>query len=603
MWLTPLVLAACATARPTTARASQTVRYRVEIPDPTSQYLEVEAHLPGGSKHTDLALPAWTPGSYLIRDFGKHVYDLAAQTESGAALPVTPTDKHTWRVRNRGRAFVVRYRVFAATRSVRTSHVDDTHASLNGASVFVFEPGKTARPREVEVVPPPGWSVHSALDGPAHALVAASYDALVDAPIEMGTPWVHTFDADGTRFEYVLTGADTAPVDTARLTHDAESIVSTMGEMMGGFPMKRYVFFMQLTDEGGGGLEHASSTMMMMRRTAFDTDDAYERATRLTAHEFFHLWNVKRIHDQQLGPFDYLQENYSRLLWFHEGFTETMESLAMRRSEQWSAQQYLDKLAQHYTAYRRKPGRNAMPLGEISMRAWTHAYQPEINHPNVTISYYDKGDLLGVALDLEIRLRSDGRGSLLGVFRRLMRDFGSAGRGITQQDIIEAASAEAGSDVTTFFERYVEGTEELPVPELLERAGITVQARPPWRRRDGKPARNASRLRAWLGVKLRDHEVRNVVPDGPAAQAGLMRGDEIVAVQGRRTDDETDVRRELGRVGPGHTAVLSVFRGQRLLELSAMVAENPERTYAFALPEQPSSVVRRWLQLPAPPAN
>ncbi len=597
LWLAPLVLAACATARPASARPAKPVRYTVEIADAASQYLEVRARFPGPAKQTKLALPAWTPGSYKVREFAKHIYELAAIGEDGTALPVTPVDKQTWRVGNGGKPFEVRYRVYAATASVRNSYVDDTHASINGASVFVFEPGKEARPREVSIKAPEGWTLHSALPRSGDVFTAPDYDTLVDGPIEAGTPTVDRFSVDGTDFEYVLTGADDFAIDRARLVSDAKSISRTLGEMMGGFPMKRYVFLMHINDVGGGGLEHADSTMMMMRRSAFDRDDAYGSAARLTAHEFFHLWNVKRIHDRVLGPFDYLHENYSSLLWFHEGFTETMESLAMRRSGLWSTQDYLDHVAQRYTAYLRKPGRNAMPLSEVSFRAWTHAYQPEGNHRNETISYYEKGDIVGIALDLEIRLRSNGQGSLPGMFRRLVKQVGPDGDGITAQDVIAAASAEAGGDVSDFFARYVDGVEPIPLPALLERAGVTVKDRPEWTSAKGTDATDAASKRAWVGLSLRGTTVRNLDPGSPSARAGLVRNDDVIAINGRKVTSEATLRAALGRIGPGKTAMFSVFRGSRLVTLEVSVEENPHRIFTLAVPDEASRVARAWLAL------
>ncbi|MEM6296779.1 MAG: PDZ domain-containing protein [Myxococcota bacterium] len=596
-WLAPLVLAACATARPASARPAAPVRYTVDIADPASQYLEVSARFPGKRTKTKVAMPAWTPGSYKIREFGKHVFGLRAAGESGGALPVTTIDKHTWQVDNGGKPFEVRYRVYAATPSVRTSYVDDTHASINGASVFVFEPGSEARPREVEIRAPQGWTLHSALPRSGDVFSARDYDTLVDGPIEAGTPTVDRFAVDGVDFEYVLTGADDLALDRARLVGDAEAISRTFGEMMGGFPMKRYVFLMHINDVGGGGLEHADSTMMMMRRTAFDRDDAYSSAARLTAHEFFHLWNVKRIHDRVLGPFDYLHESYSTLLWFHEGFTETMESLAMRRSRLWSEQDYLDHVARRYTDYLRKPGRNAMPLSEISFRAWTHAYQPEGNHRNETISYYEKGDLVGIALDLEIRLRSNGQGSLPGMFRRLMAQVGPDGAGITAADVVAAASAEAGTDLSDFFARHVEGVEPIPLPALLERAGITVKTRPVWMTAKGVEVSGAASKRAWIGVTLRGTTVRSLDPGSPGAAAGLVRNDEIIAVDGRKVGSEAALRSALGRVGPGKTAKVTAFRGSRLVTLDVQIEENPHPIYTLTVPKDASPIARAWLDL------
>ena len=595
-WLAPLILGACATARPASARPAAPVLYRVDLRDATSQYVHVEARFPGGAKATTLSLPAWTPGSYRIRDFGKHVYDVEAAGRDGAALRVEQVDKQTWKVRNGGGPFTVRYRVYAATPSVRTSLLDDTHAALNGASVFLFEPGRLERRHQVQVQAPEGWSVFTALPREGDDFVAVDYDTLVDSPLQVGTPAVQRFEQDGTAFEYVLTSPHDLALDQARLVEDTQAISGAFAEMMGGFPMRRYVFLMNVGDVGGGGLEHANSTMMMMHRGAFDRDNGYERAARLTAHEFFHLWNVKRIHDRALGPFDYRTENYSSLLWFHEGFTETMEALAMRRSGLWTAQRYLGHVEGLLNAYERKPGRDAMPLAETSFRAWTHGYQPENNHRNETISYYEKGDLLGIALDLRIRVASDGKGSLPGVFRRLMKDFGAKGRGITAEDIVAAASAEAGTDLSGFFADHVDGVVPIPLPDLLEQAGVTVNTRPVWTLADGTPATDADKKRAWVGLELSGTTVRNVVPGSPAAPL-VMRNDELIAVQGRKVESESQLRAALGRVGPGNTVSLSAFRGSRLIELELTVQENPHRIYSLALPDAPAPALKAWLDL------
>jgi len=597
VWLAPMVLCACATARPASAKPAAPVHYRVDLSAPASQYMHVEARIPSRSTRTKLALPAWTPGSYRIRDFSKHVFGFSAESLDGKTLEVEALDKQTWEVRNGGRPFVVRYRVYTATASVRTSMLDDTHASINGASVFVFEPGKLRRPHSVELSAPEGWSVHTALPSRDGSLVADDYDILVDSPIEVGTPIVDRFELEGTAFEYVLTSPDDLQLDQARLVEESKAISGAFAEMMGGFPMQRYVFLMNVGDVGGGGLEHADSTMMMMSRTAFDKDTGYDAAARLTAHEFFHLWNVKRIHDAALGPFDYRHENYSRLLWFHEGFTETMESLAMRRSGLWTSKEYLDHIAGALTGFERKPGRDAMPLSEVSFRAWTHAYQPENNHRNETVSYYEKGDIIGVALDLKIRLASHGKGSLPGVFRRLMKRFGAVGKGITAADIERAASDEAGVDLADFFARHVDGVEPVPLVALLEEAGIGVKSRPAWLRPDGTDAPRAASKRAWAGLQLQGTTVRNVTPGSPAEASALMRGDEVIAVQGRRVKTEAALRAALGRVGPGHRATLTAFRGSRLVDLDVELQDNPHRIVTLALPTEPGPVLRSWLAL------
>lgn len=574
---TALAIAAGCTKPATAAPTRAPVRYGVALPDPASQYVHVTLTVddPQG-RHSDVAMPAWAPGSYLIRDFARHVYDLEARDADGDPLAVERRDKQTWRVEHGGRPFTVTYRVYAAEISVRTSHVDDRHASLIGTSIFMYIDGELTRPATVEVSPPSGWSVHVALPSqPAKdgrvSVEAPSYDALVDAPLELGTPHVETFEVDGTQFEYVLTGADTLAADPRRLAREAKRVVASFGVLMGGFPMKRYVFLAEATGSGGGGLEHANSTSMMLRRGMFEDEDGYASAARLVAHEFFHLWNVKRIHDQVLGPFDYSKENYTRLLWFHEGFTETMESIALRRAGMITGEAFVRGLGRHYTRYRARPGRNHDPLSQLSYEAWIKGYQPADNHRNVAISYYTKGDLVGIALDLELRLRSRGKGSLPGLFRRLMQSHGQTGRGITMADIVDAADAEAGEPMRWFFDRYVDGTEEVPLPELLAKIGVGVQ--------------EAAGDDPYTGLRLdRDGTVDDIEPGSPAAKAGFMRGDRLLTVDGQRADQRDEIERWVAAAGTGATVEVELFRDDRRVRQSLTIAEDPYRTWSMSLP-------------------
>lgn len=581
---------ACAGTHAEAAKSKTPVVYRVTMEEPQAQYFDVTVEVPrtrGDS--VDLAMPAWTPGSYLIRDFAKHVYEVHAR-RGDASLPVEAVDKQTWRVEHGGQPFALHYRVFAGAQSVRTSHLDDRHATINGASLFVYLVDDLGRPATVAIEAPDGWTVHSALESRGETLQAADYDTLVDSPIEVGTPVVRTFEVGDTKLEYVWTDTRDSSADLDRLVGDAEKIVSAFGAMMGGLPMSRYVFFAHVNDSGGGGLEHANSTVMMMAASTFATKRGYERAARLTAHEFFHLWNVKRIHDRVLGPFDYSAENHTELLWFHEGFTETMESLAMLRSGLWTRAQYLEHIASDYTGYRKHPGRNHTPIADLSHRAWTVAYQPEPNHRDVSVSYYDKGDLIGIALDLEIRRRSALRsksGSVTGMFRRLMESHGRHGKGIDEADIVAAATAEAGEDMAWFFERFVHGVEEIELTEGLEALGVRLESRPRWQasaetKPEDRDAVAENLRKAWAGWRLSGTEVRGVEPGSPAAKAGLARGDELVAIDERRVRSEKDVQAAVGKRGAGKAARVHLFRRGALQTIDVQIAVDPHQIYRAA---------------------
>ncbi|MFO7561435.1 MAG: PDZ domain-containing protein [Enhygromyxa sp.] len=587
LWLPSRVEA----ASPKGGAANQPVRYQLTIPEPTTRYVHLRVEISEApDKRTTLAMPAWTPGSYLIRDFGKHVYDLRAHDLVGRELAVARDDKQSWTVSNEGRPFVVEYRVYAGELSVRTSYVDDRFALLNGAGLFLYVEGQTSRAAELELQPPSSWGVHTSLDPKSNASAspgtwrysAPSYDELIDSPVLLGDAEVRRFEVVGKPIEVVMLAPGGTNAKLERIAGDAEQIVRAYARTLNGLPFEHYKFLLVGDEVGGGGLEHHDSTTMIVRPFGFADERGYAGLQRLMAHEFFHVWNVKHIHDELLGPFDYAKESYTELLWFHEGLTETMETRGLLRAGLISADEYLDTLAAAWSSYRRKPGRNAAAIAELSREAWIKAYKPEPNHGETAISYYEKGNLIGVCLDLTLRLRGRANrtdGSIEGLFRRLwaLRDPSSGRAAITIDDIVAAASAEAGEDMRWFFERYVYGTEELPLPELLARAGFEVAA--------ARVGEHEPRARVWSGLSG-GATVGLVEPDSPAAAAGVMLGDELIAVDGARVKTVHEANERLADLGVGATATLSLFRRNRLETLSLTTGESPHRRWGFSRPDQ-----------------
>jgi predicted metalloprotease with PDZ domain len=589
--LAALLVAAGLIPRPAAAakprRAPSPVSYRVSIPTPTSRYVHVRVEVPDArGKITQLSMPAWAPGSYLIRDFGKHVYEVEAHAlegegegeGEGEALAVTRVDKQTWTIANGKRGFSLDYRVFADELSVRTSYVDDRFALLNGSSVFMYVVGETGRAAELVLEPPSGWPVHTALDRSGDRFVAHSYDELVDSPLLLGAAEVRAFEVAGKPLEFVYVAPAGSNADIDRIVADTEQVVRSFARTLNGLPFDRYSFLMVGDPVGGGGLEHHDSTAMIVDPWMYDDADGYAATARLVAHEFFHVWNVKRIHDEVLGPFDYARESYSELLWFHEGLTETMETRALLRAGLLGPQRYLDQLAAAWTSYLRKPGRNHTAIASLSREAWIKSYKPAANHGETTVSYYEKGNLIGVCLDLSLRLRGHANhtgGSLDGLFRRLwaLRDPVTGAAAITLDDIVAAASAEAGEDMRWFFDRYVLGTEELPLPELLEQAGFVVEIASP-----------DARAAVWSGMSG-GKTITAIEPGSPAAAAGLMHGDEIVAVDGARVGSIGAANERLADLGVAATATLSLFRRERLEAREITTAATPHRHFRFAKPD------------------
>jgi predicted metalloprotease with PDZ domain len=592
-----------------TTPAAAPITYRVSMPRPADHEYEVRMDVPAlrGREVADLVFPAWAPGSYLVRDFVRHVYRLTITDARGRGLPARRVDKGRWRVRTGGRPFTVRYRVFAFEQSVRTSFLDDSHAYWNGTSLFFFVEGELARPCRVTVAPPPRsrWHVDTALApvrGAPLTFAAADFDELGDSPFEVGTHARHQFRVGRTRFELALYGRTNA--DPKRLVDILRRVVVATGRIFGGgFPFQRYVFIVHALPVGSGGLEHRASVTMDITGVQFEDETGYHKFADLAAHEFFHAWNVKRLRDAVLGPFDYERENYTRLLWLHEGFTDYLANVIILRAGVTREKDFWKWISDDWPKYANRPGRSETPLDELSFEAWIKLYKPAENHVNRAVSYYEKGLWVGMALDLTLRARTGGRRGLPELFRALWDGLRPRDWIVTEADVRDAARAIAGPrarrEIDAFFDRYVTGTDELPLPALLRHAGLTVREPAEWEGADVDPVR-AARARAWTGIALHPDRttVRNVVPDSPAARAGLTFNDDVVAVDGARVTAATFAKR-VGDRRPGDRARVSFFRRDELREATLVLVENPERKLAVSPSSKASArakaVRRGWL--------
>jgi predicted metalloprotease with PDZ domain len=566
------------------------IQYRVAMPEPASHEFEVEMRVPAlpGHETAEIVFPTWAPGSYLVRDFVRHVIGLTVTDARGRTLARERLDKQRWRIQTGGRAFAVRYRVFAFEASVRTSFLDDSHGYWNGTSMFFHVAGELARPCRVTVVPPPrsGWRVATALAPVPRArnsYAAADFDDLVDAPFEIGRHETRAFKVGRTTFELALYGRCNG--DTARLVDILRRIVAATGRMFGGgFPFDRYLFIVHALPIGSGGLEHRASVTMDIAGLTFEDEAGYRRFADLAAHEFFHAWNVKRIQDAALARVDYTRENYTRLLWLFEGFTDYLAHIIMLRAGVTRERDFYRMLAEDWPKYATRPGRNETPLDELSYEAWIKQYKPSENFINRSVSYYERGFWAGNALDIELRLATAGRRGLPEMFRRLWERFGRRGRPVDEADVRDAAAAIGGRRFDRFFDRAIRGTDELDLPALWRRAGLLVKARPEWDQRDRPPAERddvrARRARAWTGIDLHPERmlVRNVVPDSPAWRAGITFGDDIVAVDAARVNPATFARR-VGDNKPGARVAIAYFRRELLREATLTLAESPARTW------------------------
>lgn len=544
------------------------------MPSPHSHLFEVEAELDHPGVAPVLALPVWTPGSYLVREFARHLEGLEAHDGAGRRLGVTRLDKHRFRVEAGGADRVqVRYRVYANDLTVRTAHLDGGHGYFNGANLFLHAEGREGERVELEVAPPPGWRVATALDGGPTRFTARDYDELADSPVEVGTHELHAFEVAGKRHEVALVGR--GHLDPARLVADLRTVVERVGAFMGGLPYDRYLFIVHLTDRRRGGLEHERSTTLNVSRSSFFPRDAYEETLALATHEFFHLWNVKRMRPAALLPYDYAREQYTRLLWWFEGATSYYDRLLLVRTGLGDVRRYLRHLGEEWTALSRQPGGGKMSLEEASLTAWVKYYRPDENSVNSAVSYYQKGELVALCLDLALRRAGRSLDELLHLLYARHREGG------VPEDGVERAVAEMLGEpaARALFDRLVRGT--APLDPDLELVGLRALRRTPQSLDDkgGVPGRRDAEEppAGFLGADVAPGAkavVRSVREGSPAHRAGLYAEDEIIAESGFRVD-RSGLWDRMRQLGPGGMLRLTVFRRDELVGVDVTLGEPP----------------------------
>lgn len=539
------------------------------------------------------ALPAWTPGSYLVRDYARFV-DRVRWVDGPQERTLEKLDKQRWALPASGRDLTVRYRVYGNDLTVRTNHVDATHAQIIPAATFLYLEGQLDRPVTVRFEGfPPAWNVASALPLKQGAYQARDFDTLVDSPFELGAFRTRSFKAGGTAFELAFTGDHNG--DEARITEATRKIVEAAGALFGGFPFRRYLFLFTFAPGLRGGLEHRDCTSLISDSHAFDRQEGYHALHQLVAHEFFHAWNVKRLHDPALGPFDYSRENPTKLLWFHEGLTSYMEHVIVLRAGVVPWSHAAKELARCWSEQAQRPGRLEQSLEESSWDTWIRLYKPHEFSPNSTVSYYDKGELVGWLMDAALREGSRGKAGLPELFALLWAGHGE--RGLTDADVRAAFRELSGRDPGPFWEAYVSGRAELDAALLRRALGLSLEAQAPWQALSQEEQRDPvslQRARSWTGLQLTANGpvVQNVIPGSPAAAAGLSFGMEILAVDGWRTKTPAEVQRGLAQPGPGGSArILAADRG-RVFEVEVPVIENPERGFRL-VPDPAASVTQR----------
>ena len=582
----------------------------VAMPRPETHLYEIAMEVdPGGATVLDLVLPVWTPGSYLVREFARHVRDFSAKGKNGRPLPALKVGKNRWRLslpskKSESPGLVsVSYRVYAHELTVRTSHLDSSHGYGNGANLFFYVEGRKDEPMDVAFRLPRGWKASMALPARSGVFRAASYDELVDSPFECGTHRTFDFRVKGVPHTLAIWG--TGNEDAPRLVKDLRKLVAEAASLFGGLPYERYLFLAHLAPGARGGLEHRASQSVAIDPWAFKPEKAYRDTLLLFSHELFHAWNVKRIRPEALGPFDYTKEVHTKDLWAMEGITSYYEVLLAVRAGLLTPAQGFEEWMTSWTGHLETPGRAVQSAEMASFDTWIRFYRPDENSVNVAESYYRRGQLLGLALDLTIRGATAGRRGLDDVMRLMWRRWGSKGRGYPEGAVEDAAARVLASRAKArrFFDRYVRGTGTPDLGRLLPAAGFELRLVP--EADEGVTEESPVKTRGDFGWKTKTENGRLLVAEvregGAAMRAGMSAADEIVAIDGVRASEDF-LRRKAIEAGPGARIRATVFRRERIRELGLVLGSRKAGIWKIRpLPEAPAvakRLARRWLRVP-----
>ena len=510
-----------------TVKSQVKIGFEVSFTEPQAHYAEVQMDLSGLQKeYTDVKMPVWAPGSYLVREFAKNVEGFKASA-AGKNLKFEKIDKNTWRVFHaKANAVKINYRVYAFEVSVRTAFVDAEHAFLSSTGVFMYPEGMLKSASTVKIVPFKTWSKVSTglspVAGQQFTYHAADFDTLFDSPIEVGNQDVFEFTASGVKHEVAMVGGGN--YDAARLKVDMAKIVEQGTAIYGENPNKHYTFIVHHFLRGGGGLEHLNSTVLGASREQYTSERGYTGFLELVAHEYYHLWNVKRLRPVALGPFDYDKENYTTNLWIAEGFTAYYENKLMLRAGFKTGEQFVSGLATALANVENTPGAKVQSAAEASFDAWIKFYRPNENSNNTGVSYYAKGEVIGLLMDLEIANATKGKKSLDDVMKAMYEQCKTLKRGYTDAEFKTMVEKISGISFTDFWAKYVNGTDAAEYAKYFGYAGITVKNE------------NESVKAPYLGVSSRRTEgkiyIASISRNAAAWVAGLNVNDEVISIDG-----------------------------------------------------------------------
>lgn len=577
------------------AAGTTKILYTLSFPEAQAHYVDVEMQLNGlTQKSLDLKMPVWAPGSYLVREFARNIETISASA-NGKSISIKKTRKNIWRINTTGiSAVTVKYRVYAFEVSVRTSFIDVEHAFLSSPDIFIYPAGMLDQPSTIHIIPYKKWDKVStslaAVNNDAFTLTAPNYDILFDSPVEVGNQDVFSFTTGGVNYEVAMCGEGN--YDKERLKKDMAKIIDEETAVFGENPNKRYIFIVHNYLRGGGGLEHLSSTVLGATRTAYTDEKGYQSFLSLVAHEHFHLWNVKRLRPIALGPFDYDNENYTTNLWIAEGFTSYYQDIILRRAQLYPTENYFKLLSDNISALENQPGVNIQPVADASYDAWIKAYRPNENAVNSTISYYSKGSLIGLLLDLEIIKNSNGTKSLDDVMKYMYDQYYKIKkRGYTDTEFKLALEKFAGKNLDDFYKNYITGLTPLDFNKYLAYAGYKLK--------DEYAGSNDPALGISTSVNAdKKIVVTAVLRNGAAWKDGLNVGDQLLAMDGKTL---TDVKGLLNDKKTGDKVIFSISRDGLKKDIPVTLLRNTQVKYSIeALPNisaQQQVVKNKWLKL------
>ncbi|MEM8779992.1 MAG: M61 family metallopeptidase [Cyanobacteria bacterium P01_G01_bin.49] len=551
-------------------KTSPNIIYQVGMPNPNSHLFEITLIVENWSDSIlNLKMPVWTPGSYLVREYARHIQDFKAISgQKNQILSSKKVSKNHWQVATDSLSrIIVQYRIFANELTVRTNHLDQTHGYFNGAALFYFIPGLEKQPITVQINSPnTDWKISTALPsipGKSNQFLASDFDTLVDSPFEIGIHSIAEFEVLGKPHQYTIWGKGNLP--EKKLVEDTKKIIETEANLFGELPYNHYLFILHLATKGFGGLEHKNSCSLIYPCFGFRDQDKYNRFIQLIAHEFFHLWNIKRIRPKALETFDYEQENYTTSLWFSEGTTSYYDMIIPLRAGIYNRQKFLEILGKEITRFLNTPGRKVHPLSESSFDAWIKLYRRDSNSDNCQISYYLKGELVSLLLDLLIRTKHQNQRSLDDVMVEMWKQFGKPEIGFMPQQLQQVIESVAKTDLQDFFATYLDTTEEIPFDDYLEPFGLKLKA-------------VIEQETPYLGTRVQSENGQEIIKfveaESPAALAGIDSGDELLAIDGIRvTADQLNER--LKDYQTGDIIQVTVFHQDELKTFSISL-DNPQ---------------------------